>query len=646
VADGDRNAAIVRMNIMRRYFAKIPAKWSKVSPTRRGVFLVVGAVCLVAALALMALAVDIGVASLTKSQMQGAVDSSALAAAMEITNALTNAGTNVGDVFTYAQQQARTKAASVARLNNIYVNPSTDVTFGRRYFDSNKNAYVIDWTAGASQTNVVKVTARRDSTTKNSPDAKVPSLFALGTGGTVIRTEAVAFIDPRDMVIVQDFSRSMNFDSYFTDEVATGLSKTQIEDALAMVWSDLQPLSLGTMTYTPQYFSQSQTSSSVTGTVTFKGTSVAITNSTAMKSVKLTFTSGSTQTFSISGTTTKTGTYSGTGSNAGSRISSVAITAYKVGSTSQTLTLPTHTYSSTTVMAGFGLTNGNYPYAAGSWSGYVSYVQTSTALPNYGYQDMYGGMTFLCYIMKSYASQSECKDLWKTRHYPFQACKDGQQLLCDFLTDLAFDDRLGMVSYDSSHRMEKTLISSNPDFPHIDISASPMSKDYASVAALMHYKQAAYYSDATNMGGGMKDAIAMLDQYKRDGSRPAIILMTDGHANTIDSGDSTALPAGWNWNTMFDYNGDGVADYSSTDPQVTYVLSKVKIAVDKGYTVHSVSVGAVADRDLMKAVAWLGKGYWLDVPAGTTVADMSDQMRTVFAKIASAVPPARLVPTN
>ena len=250
VADGSRIAATVRMNVMRRYFTKIPARWSEMSPARRGVFLVVGAVCLVGALALMALAVDIGVASLTKSQMQAAVDSASLAAAMEINTALSNAGTDASNVFAYAQEQARTKAAAVAKMNKVHVNAETDVKFGRRYHDSASNKYLIDWNAGSSQTNVVKVIARRDNSNKSSPDARVPSLFAVGSGGTVLRTEAVAFIDPRDMVIVQDFSRSMNFDSYFTDEVTTGLSKAQIEDALAMIWSDIQPLTLGTMTYT------------------------------------------------------------------------------------------------------------------------------------------------------------------------------------------------------------------------------------------------------------------------------------------------------------------------------------------------------------------------------------------------------------
>ena len=191
------------MSVMRRYITKIPARWSQMSPTRRGVFLVVGAVCLVGVLALMALAVDIGVASLTKSQMQSAGDSASLAAAMEINTALANSGTDAGTAIANAQNQARAKAVSVAKLNKVHVDASTDVAFGRRYHDSASNKYLIDWNAGAGQTNVVKVSARRDNSTKSAPDAKVPSLFAVGSGGTVLRTEAVAFIDPRDMVIRQ-----------------------------------------------------------------------------------------------------------------------------------------------------------------------------------------------------------------------------------------------------------------------------------------------------------------------------------------------------------------------------------------------------------------------------------------------------------
>jgi hypothetical protein len=73
------------------------------------------------------------------------------------------------------------------------------------------------------------------------------------------------------------------------------------------------------------------------------------------------------------------------------------------------------------------------------------------------------------------------------------------------------------------------------------------------------------------------------------------------------------------------------------------VLKKVKEAVDKGYKVHAISVGVDADRDLLKAVAFLGNGCYVDVPGGSSVSDMEDQLRAAFTKIASAVPPARLV---
>lgn len=162
----------------------------------------------------------------------------------------------------------------------------------------------------------------------------------------------------------------------------------------------------------------------------------------------------------------------------------------------------------------------------------------------------------------------------------------------------------------------------------------------------MHYKQAAHYSSSTNMGGGLKDAISLLDTKKRVGSRPTIILMTDGNANVMDSGESGTLPGDWNWNTLFDYNSDGHSDFTTSDSYAKNVLKYVKLAVDKGYTVHAISVGADADRELLQAISWLGNGYWIDVPGGSRVHDMEDQVRAAFSKIASAVPPARLVPQS
>jgi hypothetical protein len=240
------------------------------------------------------------------------------------------------------------------------------------------------------------------------------------------------------------------------------------------------------------------------------------------------------------------------------------------------------------------------------------------------------------------SSHDETEDLWKTRHYPFHAIKQGHELLCQYLADLGFDDELGMVSYDSNHRIETSINDSDPETPNVDISSDPVTSDFESVRKLMHYKQASHYSNSTNMAGGLKDGIAMLDAHKRGGSRQAILLMTDGNGNTLDSGESGSLPSGWNWNELFDYNGDGVADYTTSNTSARCTLKYVKEAVDKGYTVHAISVGVDGDSNLLRAVAWLGNGHFVLVPGGQSVSDMEETVKAAFAKIASAVPAARL----
>ncbi|OYW11856.1 MAG: hypothetical protein B7Z55_18840, partial [Planctomycetales bacterium 12-60-4] len=308
---------------------------------RRGIFLVIAALCLAAIMTFVAFSVDTGIISLTKTKMQNATDSAALAAAMEITNAISTAGAGVSDVFTYAQTQAKAKAEEVASLNDIYIDPSVDVDFGRRYKDSAGN-YDFDWNPSGNQVNCVKVTARRDNQNQSAPDGQIPGLFTgmFKTGGTTITAESIAYIEPRDMVVVHDFSRSMNFDSYYTSEVTTRLDTATIETNLQTVYTDLAPTGMGNMTYEPQYASQTKSNTGASATFTYKGTSVSISSTTGIKSIKLYFgSSSSNQTFSISGTTTKTGTWAGTGTKAGKRVTGADITILKVGSTSQTWSL-------------------------------------------------------------------------------------------------------------------------------------------------------------------------------------------------------------------------------------------------------------------------------------------------------------------
>jgi hypothetical protein len=155
--------------------------------------------------------------------------------------------------------------------------------------------------------------------------------------------------------------------------------------------------------------------------------------------------------------------------------------------------------------------------------------------------------------------------------------------------------------------------------PSVDISADPLTDDYQAIRDIIEHKQAAHYSYATNMGGGIKDAKWLLDNYKRIGSRPTILLMTDGNTNTMDSGSSSTLPEDWNWDELFDYDNDGVRDYETSSSQFKYALIQAKAAVDADITIHTLSVGADANTDLMQAIAHLGGGIAVVVPGGTSV---------------------------
>ena len=103
------------------------------------------------------------------------------------------------------------------------------------------------------------------------------------------------------------------------------------------------------------------------------------------------------------------------------------------------------------------------------------------------------------------------------------------------------------------------------------------------------------------------------------------------------------MPSDWDWDELFDYDGDGEGDYYASDGQKRYVLKIAKQCLDQGFTIHTIAMGADADRDLMRAIAFLGKGTFVDVPGGQSVSDMEADVMAAFHEIASFVPPAQLL---
>jgi hypothetical protein len=117
--------------------------------------------------------------------------------------------------------------------------------------------------------------------------------------------------------------------------------------------------------------------------------------------------------------------------------------------------------------------------------------------------------------------------------------------------------------------------------------------------------------------------------------------MTDGQTNQKPYGWS--LPTGFNWSDWTDFDGDGSADYTTSDTKKQYAFWEATEAIKRGITIHTLAVGADADRDLMEAIAFAGAGVFIDVPGGSTVEEMEEQLNAAFSQIAAKVPPAQLL---
>jgi len=577
----------------------------RIKSKRSGIFMVLAAICLVVAMAFIALSVDLGVISLTKTRMQNAVDAAALAAATEITNAVQQAGQNAGqngnaqgevqDANGIAVAAAKAMAAEVADLNGIYVDPDTDVRFGKRVYNQDAARFEILW--GVSPYNVVQVFARRDNESPGQPDSKLQLFFApvLGNDSVALSANAIAFVEARDIAVVLDYSGSMGYDSYFRGLGATSLA--DIESRLDDCWQAW-----------------------VDSGATFTGTS------------KLKFPS--------------TG-YGGINSAAGvynsSSDSLTVFNALNLGATNPDGSLkypfPQEGKNSDGSMKGLpSATN-----SKNAWLAYIDYVRTDSYVNNGGYRKKYGYRTLMSYFLSSRRANTQSEDLWRTPHYPFNAMKNGMTLFCEFLDGLEFGDHLGLVVYATTSRTMTGL--NEADIPEsVDLGGKLITGDHMAINTIQRHKQAAHYDSNTNIGDGIKDAITLLEDHGRYGARPTILLMTDGLANEKPSGWS--LPSGWNWASITDFDGDGTADYTTSDTYRQYTFYQAKRAIDKGFTIHTLAVGAGADVELMQAIANAGGGICMIVPGNSSIAAMEDELLAAFSQIAANVPPPKLLQEN
>jgi hypothetical protein len=175
----------------------------------------------------------------------------------------------------------------------------------------------------------------------------------------------------------------------------------------------------------------------------------------------------------------------------------------------------------------------------------------------------------------------------------------------------------------------------------VNLGSELMSTRYQDINTIQNHKQAGHYSSNTATGDGIAKGIELINSHGRYGAQKAILLMTDGQPNISPSGFS--LPSDWNWNALLDYDGNGTADYTSSDTACQYALYQAKLAADQNIVIHTLCLGAGADTALLKAISKISGGYDIVVPAGTSVAAQQLLLQEAFGVLAGQVPPARLV---
>ena len=575
-------------------------------PPRRGVIVVLTGFLLVVIFAFMALTVDSGRIVLAETEMQNAVDAAALAASQEIAAAVHEAGQNGTDPNvdpnSIAAEAARLMAAKVAEANGVYIDPERDVRFGKRRYDASSNTWPVEW--DATPVNVVQVVARRTNTDTSAPDAQLPLAFgwAVGRESVEILASATAFVEARDMVLVLDFSGSMSDDTEIRS--FSKLGQSQVEASLDRMWQELRDSGV----CWPDHPDREKWLDGFGAINSAEGVYVSSSdNNVIFEALHL------------------GDTYS-------------ASDPYYPGELKYPYPQAGRYSDGTPKGMPSAYASKNF------WKSYINYVKNLSG----DYRKRYGYRTLMDYIQQNNQMKwTVSEDLWRTSHYPFHAVKNGTTLFLDFLGDLDFGDEVGLVSYGTYSVWETTHMDGEVN---IDTSSNPITSDYGLINTIQRRHQAGHYDVYTGMGDGVLKAREMLvgsaddpndDGYVRYGARPTIILMTDGQANKYKSGWS--LPASFKWSDWTDYDGDGDADYSTSDRNKQYAFWEATEAIRRGITIHTMAVGAGADRDIMRAIAFAGDGVFISVPGGSTVAEMEEQMLEAFSEIAAKVPPAKLV---
>ncbi len=564
-------------------------------PSRLGSILVLATGVLIMVFAFAAFSVDVGYITLTKTQLQNAVDAAALAAVMEL-----DPNGDQTEVQARAIQAAKNIAgmhkagdhSSVSLENNL-----GSVQFGRRTFNSISQKYTYVWGPEAEPYNLVKVTAHRKEIFNQGDlvaDNQLPLFFApvIGTESASLQTSAIATFQPRDIMLVLDYSASMNDDSELT--ARDSLGQEAVEENIQQIWEELGSPTYGNLDFTPDWVTIP--GATIPTSVKWMTNDVEVITTESIDGVVLYFANGEQQSFGPTSQTTKT--YSGSDSNSGQRITSVYV---KTDDTWEEFNF----YSNSHIRRGLGLNDVAYPYPSGSWNDYIEYARShSSNMPWYeqsifasGYRRKFGMLTLIDFWNKNKPMYSETPDLWKTSQQPITALKDSVDVLLNYLSDVSAEDNVGLSVY------------TYPDSDGAKLEAG-LGTQLNILKLKSRQRQAGHYDRYTNIGAGMHTARVEIESKARPKAFRMMILITDGQANRTSTAASPSQ----------------------------FALDEAYLAKASQIKIMTISLGANADTGLMQQIADITGGEHFNVPGGEGVAAYEEDLKSIFGQIASDRP--------
>ena len=214
------------MTISRRACQTTPPR-DQDQNSRRGVIAVFSAILMVIMLGMVAFAIDVGYVSNTQGEIQRAVDAGALAGAQVI-----GGGPPAAEPVAREYVMRNPTGADPIPDQNITVEFGSWDAIGRVFVE------------GAEPLSAIRVTALQP----NRPHFFAP---VLGETEFSVQASAIATYQPRDIVVVLDYSASMNDDSELKH--IGQLGRSAVEANLRQIYNELGAPQYGSMTFTPQY---------------------------------------------------------------------------------------------------------------------------------------------------------------------------------------------------------------------------------------------------------------------------------------------------------------------------------------------------------------------------------------------------------